>query len=96
MVDLAFNRYFDPRFIQFGLTALILKLVVYFIQSHINPNMSYLGPDAVVIKKGNSSATVHLFGMSFSFININSNSTLWSIRECVRVLNEISSCLYKE
>lgn len=66
MVDLAFNRYFDPRFIQFGLTALILKLIVYFIQSHINPNMSYLGPDAVIIKKGNSSATIHLFGATLT------------------------------
>lgn len=62
MVDNRFTRYFDPRFLQFGITALILKFIVYYIQSQLNPDTRFIMPDSVVINRGNSSATIHLFG----------------------------------
>lgn len=69
MVEIG-GRYFDPRFFQFGLTALILKFIVYYIQSHLNPSMNLSTPDVVTIKNGNSSASIHLFGkLYFNHIN---------------------------
>ena len=72
MVEIG-GRYFDPRFFQFGLTALVLKFIVYYIQSHLNPTMSLSAPDVVTIKNGNSSASVHLFGKFVCIIFIQNN-----------------------